>query len=272
MNRAVLQCGWKNCPEPVRRQVLAFAGGLSKTLGPNRVGIYLHGSLAMGCFNLRASDIDLLVVTERRLGKAKHQLASIALEASSKPCPIEVTTFSRKDLRPWRYPTPFDFHFSEYWRAAYEAGTAFKSIGKSGEDPAAHIVVTRARGVVLHGEPAKVALPLVPYDDYLDAILGDIPWAMRKLWGDPVMEGRTQVSTYLVLNTCRVLAFVRTRQILSKAEGGAWGLRSAPKKFAPLIRRALRAYAIGSQDGGTHFSEVRSFVAWATGNIRSTKW
>lgn len=31
-------------------------------LGGNLVGIYLHGSLAMGCFNPDTSDVDLLLV------------------------------------------------------------------------------------------------------------------------------------------------------------------------------------------------------------------
>ena len=33
-------------------------------LGDNLVGIYLHGSAVMGCFNPLKSDIDLLVVVE----------------------------------------------------------------------------------------------------------------------------------------------------------------------------------------------------------------
>lgn len=36
-------------------------------LGDNLVGIYLHGSLAMGCFNPDTSDIDLLLVVADKL-------------------------------------------------------------------------------------------------------------------------------------------------------------------------------------------------------------
>ena len=96
------------------------------------------GSLAMGCFNPHASDIDVLVITQRRVGKQKLRLASLALATSLKPRPIEVTTFSKRDLNPWRYPTPFDFHFSEDWR-----GPRCTSRGK------------RARGVVLLGPPIE---------------------------------------------------------------------------------------------------------------------
>jgi|GEM_PF-6933044 len=33
-------------------------------VGSNLVGIYLHGSLAMGCFNATTSDVDFLVVVK----------------------------------------------------------------------------------------------------------------------------------------------------------------------------------------------------------------
>ena len=36
-------------------------------LRDNLVGVYLHGSSVMGCFNPQKSDIDLIVVVERPL-------------------------------------------------------------------------------------------------------------------------------------------------------------------------------------------------------------
>ncbi|MBR4928788.1 MAG: nucleotidyltransferase domain-containing protein, partial [Oscillospiraceae bacterium] len=38
-----------------------------RILGDCLVGIYLHGSLAMGCYNPNRSDIDLIVVTDGSL-------------------------------------------------------------------------------------------------------------------------------------------------------------------------------------------------------------
>ena len=43
-------------------------------LKDNLMGIYLHGSIAMGCFNGQKSDIDLIVVVQHELSNAiKHQ-------------------------------------------------------------------------------------------------------------------------------------------------------------------------------------------------------
>jgi predicted nucleotidyltransferase len=247
--------------------VLDFVSKLSEMLGSNLVGVYLHGSLAMGCFNPHASDIDVLVITQRRVGRKKLQLGSLALAASLKPRPIEVTTFSKRDLNPWRYPTPFDFHFSEDWRTAYASGTALRRMGKCGEDPAAHLAETRARGLVLLGLPIEDVVPIVPATDFLNSVVGDLRWALRKLKANATVEGRIQASTYLVLNACRILAFLENDRVLSKAEGGEWALRVVPREFAPLVRQALRAYR-EDQRCGANVASVRSFAMWV---VASTK-
>ena len=38
-------------------------------LQDNLIGVYLHGSSVMGCFNPRKSDIDLIVVVDRPLSE-----------------------------------------------------------------------------------------------------------------------------------------------------------------------------------------------------------
>jgi predicted nucleotidyltransferase len=246
----------------VREQLLGFVSKLSEMLGSNLVGVFLHGSLAMGCFNPHASDIDVLVITQRRVGRKKIRLASLALAASLKPCPIEVTTFSKRDLNPWRYPTPFDFHFSEDWRTAYESDTALRRMGRSGEDPAAHLAETRARGVVLLGPPIESVLPTVPVRDFLDSVVGDFRWALRKLYGNATIDGRMSASTYLVLNACRILSFLENGRVLSKAEGGDWALGVVPQKYAPVVRQALHAYRHTNIRGEINLALVRSFATW----------
>ena len=266
MRRASRTYGWSNCPRIVRRQVLHFVSGLSEILASNLVGVYLHGSLAMGCFNPDASDIDLIVVTRRRVGTRKQKLAALALAVSSKPFPIEVTSFSGRDLKPWCYPTSFDFHFSEDWRRAYESGRAFIRMGAQGEDPAANITEARSRGFALLGAPVETALPFVPADDFVDSITSDLLWALRKL--DRGRVTAKPMSVYLTLNACRVLAYLETGQILSKAEGGDWALKSVPAKFRPTVRQALKAYARSADHKDINPSSVRDFAKFAHEKVR----
>ena len=53
--------GKKNM-DPLGKVTEAFVKESKELLGCNLVGVYLHGSAVMGCFNEKKSDIDLLVV------------------------------------------------------------------------------------------------------------------------------------------------------------------------------------------------------------------
>ena len=50
---------------------------------------------------------------------------------------------------------------------------------------------------------------------------------------------------YLILNLPRVLAWLKEKKILSKMEGGEWGLGSLPETYHPLLRSALKEYTEG---------------------------
>jgi hypothetical protein len=80
--------GWQRCPDTVREQTLHLVSGLGERLNTSLVGIYLHGSLAMGCFSLAQSDIDLVVVSRRPMQLAtKRAVAEFLLALSGAPWP-----------------------------------------------------------------------------------------------------------------------------------------------------------------------------------------
>src|SRR5262245_20594409 len=110
------QYGWGNVPDAIQRQVETFCDEIVGVLGDNLTGVYLHGSLAMGCFNPMRSDIDLLVITRSALADAAHDIARLVLRCSGDPSEFELSFLRESYLHPWQYPTPFDFHFSEDWR------------------------------------------------------------------------------------------------------------------------------------------------------------
>lgn len=233
------QYGWADCPPACRSQVLALVAQWRGLLGGNLSGIYLHGSLAMGCFNPLSSDIDLLVLTANPLpAGTKSRLVDGLLHLSRQPSPVEVSFLARDDLHPWRFPTPYQLHFSESWRERFEqAGQRSNWIAwqatRADPDLAAHLTVTRARGVVLEGAAIGGAFPAVPPQDYLDAILKDVDEASRDITMNPI---------YAVLNLCRVCAYVESGQIVSKDEGGEWALKVLPAAYRPFVRQALAAY------------------------------
>ena len=71
---------------------------------------------------------------------------------------------------------------------------------------------------------------------------------------------------YFILNLARVLAYVREKTVLSKKEGGMWGLRNLPEKYHPLIRIALREYADAADVQYDH-EAARRYAEYMIGQI-----
>jgi predicted nucleotidyltransferase len=259
----VEQRGWNKCPSSVRSEVLGFVRGVRQILGPNVAGIYLFGSLAMGGFNLRASDADLLVVTATRIALAsKREPAHLLLKFSKNPTPLEVTFLSRAQLHPWRYPTRFEFHFSERWRRKFTVdlrGAIQEFAQAKDDDLAVQVPLAKERGKRLYGENAEQVLPEVPRANTVDSAVNDFVWARRRSRRFPV---------YFVLNSCRIAAFLQTGRFYSKEEGASWALDRFPSKQRTTVRRALSAYRRGVTNSPMLRSKLVDFGNWISREIR----
>ncbi|HEX4204732.1 MAG TPA: aminoglycoside adenylyltransferase domain-containing protein [Ktedonobacteraceae bacterium] len=234
------QYNWKSCPTPVRTQVQKFRQHISTILSDNLVGVYLHGSLAMGCFNPERSDIDLFVVVQQPMSvEIKRQIIDHLLHLSNAPCPIETSFVILSGLHPFEHPLLYDLHYSETWRQQNERemrdGTWQHWNAERRRDPdlTAHLMIIRHRGIALCGKPVQEVFPVVPAKDYTHSILGDYREAR---------EGRMSNPIYFVLNACRVAAYLSEGHVYSKDEGGIYGLEAFPAEFHALINQALQLY------------------------------
>src|SRR5215471_7750836 len=78
-------------PSSVRAQVYRLLGGLGDVLSQKLRGVYLHGSLALGCFNPVRSDVDVLVVVAGPLQlDEKLRLVDLLLSVSAEPHKVEL--------------------------------------------------------------------------------------------------------------------------------------------------------------------------------------
>lgn len=258
---------WQNAPQTVRAQVGRVVTALRAILGDDLVGVYLHGSLAMGCFNPTGSDIDLLAVTQSPPAEAAHrELALRLLDLSGSPSPLEISVLREVDLLPWRFPTPFQFHFSEDWRERFNLALGGGSLPiQPGEDAdlAAHITILHQRGVVLLGPAVGQIFPNVPATDYLAAIWEHDTRSVRHWVADRPVYG--------VLNLCRVLTYLTDERITSKEEGGAWALSapSVPVTLRPVVTHALALYRGEERVAAFDSGELFRFVAVMEEAIRS---
>jgi streptomycin 3"-adenylyltransferase len=261
------QYGWTDCPKNVRSQVDGFVASLKDTLEDNLVGVYLHGSLALGCFNPDRSDIDVLVITKQPMTvETKRRIAEILLERSANPAPIEISFLTEAQTNPWQYPTPFDFHYGEDWRekASTELSTdAWKKWNdeiRTDEDLAAHITILLHNGIVLHGKPIEEVFPPVPEEHYIDSIGKDFEWGKERIERYPVN---------FILNAFRVCAFLDEGRICSKDEAGAWALPALDGEFKRLAECALETYRGNREEGSFDKAELERFAEYMTERIGS---
>ena len=220
----------------LQRIQTAWQGILSSKL----TGIYVHGSIAFGCFRWESSDIDFLAVVETPLTQTeKEALIRVLLELDSfAPAKgFEMSVILRSACMPFADPTPYELHYSNAYRASYQRDLAGTCRSLQGYDPdlAAHITVINHVGITLCGLPREQVFAPVPCESYLRSLWYDIENAESEAERDPV---------YFTLNLCRIAAYLQNGQVLSKQQGGKWGLAHLPED-APLIRAALAAYRTG---------------------------
>jgi streptomycin 3"-adenylyltransferase len=241
-----------------------FVSDSRKILDDRLTGIYLHGSMAMGCFNPDKSDIDLITVIDGDMTDDEklsylHMLMDLNGQAPEKG--IEMSIVRLEDICPFIYPTPYIFHFSEaHAAAAAEDPLSYvRRMKGTDRDLAAHFTVIRKRGKVLFGKPADEVFEGIDRKYYLDSILSDIGDAETDILRDPL---------YFILNLLRVLAYIKDGQVLSKREGGEWGLVHIDKRWRSLINDALYEYG---HNGKKEYSDkdLISFAKYITDIIRS---
>jgi predicted nucleotidyltransferase len=236
---------WDDCDADVRAWVEAIADVFRDELGASLVGIYLHGSLATGCYHRPKSDADLLIVVREALTDAARWRLGRRLLALADARPtvgtLELSVIREEDARPFRHPLPYEFHFGEGVAAQIRDGTYAHPSGAADGDLGAHVIVARSRGVTLEGPPAAEVFGPVPWAVFADSVLSDFTWIVED---DHVLES----PFYAVLNACRTIQLLREPEgtVANKEEGALWALDHLPPEHRPVIEAALACYRSGA--------------------------
>lgn len=212
-------------------------------LGGDLVGVYVHGSLAFGCFRWETSDVDLMIVTERApTQRQKERLIAdlLRIEQKAPKKGLETSVVLKSDCLNFRYPTPYSLHYSVTWRERCKADPGRYCREKNGADPdlAAHFRVISRVGIVWYGAPIDEVFAKVPDDAFLDSIRLDVADAETDILQNPV---------YVILNLCRVAAFVATGEETSKEGGARWGISCLPTRLSAIVRKAEESYLRGAE-------------------------
>lgn len=241
-----------------------IATAYTKILQDNLAGIYVHGSIAFGCFHWSKSDIDFLAVVQTEPGLTEKRALIQTLLDLDKACPpkgFEMSVVLMRYCQNFVYPTPYVLHYSNAHRhrARTDLTAYCQEMNGTDVDLAAHFTVTRAVGIPLCGLPIETVFGPVPKKYYWESIYGDIKNAAEEILRDPV---------YIILNLCRVLAYQKEASILSKKGGGLWGIKTLPSRYRPPVESALFCY-----ENGTPFSfdpaALSQFAAYMLAQIKA---
>lgn len=221
-----------------------FTAMSRQLLKENLIGIYLHGSAAMGCFHPKKSDLDLILIVEHGIPdtvKTAFMEHVMKLNEAAPPKGLELSIIKREFCNPFVYPTPFELHFSVthigWWRE--NPKSYIEHMNGTDKDLAAHFTIINTYGIVLFGRSIKEIFGDVPKECYLDSIWTDIQNAHKDILEHP---------SYIILNLCRVLAYIKDGLILSKKSGGEWGLAHLPQDYHALLQGALQSYVSESEE------------------------
>ena len=244
----------------------SFVEKSKEILQDNLVGVYLHGSAVMGCYNPAKSDIDLIVVVKNSMPDAvKKSFMDMVVELNQNgPAKgIEMSIVKQNYCNPFVYPTPFELHFSVGHIDWYKNDPDDYISKMKGEDRdlAAHFTIINHRGKCLYGSSIKDTFADVSVQDYIDSIWNDIADAEEEITDNPM---------YLILNLARVLAYLKDGLVLSKKEGGEWALDNIPEVYYSLLNNALEEYEIGA-DLSYDMSSAKGYAKYMMEQIRTEK-
>uniref|UniRef100_UPI0031D2DB32 aminoglycoside adenylyltransferase family protein n=1 Tax=Streptomyces hawaiiensis TaxID=67305 RepID=UPI0031D2DB32 len=222
---------------------------LRATFGDSLLGVYLHGSAALG--GLRPhSDVDVLAVVREPTG---HEQRRLLVEELLKVSgvgeglrPVELTVVAQDGVRPWRYPPVCDFLYGEWLREDFERGRT-PAPGPNPDLAPVLTMVLLADAPLLGPGPAELLDP-VPAADLRRAIVAGVPELMEELATD---------TRNVLLTLARVWSTLDTGGIRSKDAAAAWATARLPAEHRPVLARA-RAVYLGEEDEGWGGLDVRS--------------
>jgi streptomycin 3"-adenylyltransferase len=239
-------------------------------LGDELVGVYLHGSLAMGAFHPGRSDVDILAVCATSLPRERRMAIGAALVAIPTPSPggdLELSLVTEAAVRSRSAVPPFEVHASTHEEPFVVDGSDRPGDG----DLVIHFAMARARGRALVGPEPGELFPEPVRASLIEAFLSDLAWAKDEgaaAWeGHPMPELASMA--YQVLTAARCWRYVETGELGSKAEGAAWLERRHPDPATRVLLDAALAYQRGGAPDRPDERRVRRFVERVEAMLRS---
>ncbi|WP_425145723.1 aminoglycoside adenylyltransferase domain-containing protein [Deinococcus sp.] len=236
-------------------------------LGPNFLGLYLRGSLALGAFDPETSDVDALCVTETVLDAAE--------EAALKRLHLELAAL------PNSYATELELAYlprASAWR--WRAGESHLTLGRGSgelqwsehrENWVLERWAVREHGLTLAGPPPISLIAPVSHEHLRRAVTARLhDWHAFALTPNDPGWGHRGHAAYATETVCRMLHTLHTGQLASKADAVAWALSTLPDPWHELVAQAHRWKTDATLDAALNRT-VQAFIGWAVRKAESSQ-
>jgi aminoglycoside 9-adenylyltransferase len=239
---------------------------VEELLGSTLVGMYLFGSAVVG--GLRDdSDVDVLVITDRRMSAAtRRELVARLMKISGRVGntslvrPLEFTVVNLADVVPWRYPPRSELVYGEWLREEFEDNR----IPDSKVDPDLAIVLIKVRqsSIPILGPDARQILDSIPTNDLYLALKESLPNLVGELEGD---------ERNVLLTLARMWMTATTGKIVPKDTAATWAIDRLPRSLGSTLNLAREAYIGEVMDNWTDKgSEVALLVDYMRQSIEAS--
>jgi Domain of unknown function (DUF4111)/Nucleotidyltransferase domain len=232
----------------------AVAEALRAALGGDLVGLYLHGSAALGDFHPDRSDVDLLAVCAAPLGETARDTLAARLAADALPCPaaggLEFSLITRSEATNPVAAPAYELHG---WDAQ---GRLHSDPGPGDPDLPLHFAAIRAGGLVMLGPAPSGVFREVTRGELLPRLAAELDWA----------DAHASPS-YRVLIACRALRVLADGRICSKREAAEWVLERGGSP--PLVGAVLHHHTAATSPAGLEPASVAAFIATVRARLQA---
>lgn len=220
---------------PVNAILDQVYSGAQAILGDQFAGMILYGSLALGDFDLRKSDVDFVVVTAGELPAARLEALQrmhlqIASGSSKWANELEGSYIPLEAMR--------RFDPAAAWHPHIDRGSGSLEVRQHHSDWVIQRYSLREYGVVLAGPDPKTLIDPISPDDLRQAVRDTRWWWERQLKDTRQVAG-SGYQAYSVLTMCRMLYTLENGTITSKPQAARWARQALDGRFTALIDRAL---------------------------------
>jgi len=231
---------------------------LRADLGRNAVGLYVYGSLTLGAFDPRHSDVDCVAVIRRPLRPPEEQRLRGGLrrlrERHASMKRLQMTILVRRELLRvngdgWLYQ--------------------FGRLSRPGSDgnPIIWANILENGGIVF-GPAPRTFVPKITRPLMRAALMREVTYLHFELITNPrsVWRRRASCRRYAAFTACRILYSLETGRMTSKPKAAAWALRRLPSGHRAIVRRAASGRA-----GPLPLDPLRALVEYVERRLGSAR-